>query len=439
MNVCLPRRSASACVAIFLLIGVASMVAEAAQTKSGSPKAKGLAATPDAKRRVLKPTDLVYHGSFAPPKTVQGISTSYTSIGLATRIVDGKRRFFAGAGPNDAGVYEMNFPGLAKITTGSKSWPNAKVIRWWGDITQGKCVVANKNTVMKQGLFWDERTGRLYWTYGSVYNADGANDPCLGWSELAASGPVAHGPFRVTGGRAKAGDKSTRAVSASCRGGVLRIPEWFAKQYTPKRTLGIGFGGYYNIVAAGVSMGPALFAVDEPDDANRELAALPCVGHTFVQSPPGTHYAKRSTSYTVASNDWVGIAPVKGVGYWTAMDSILSACCWVDLPEVSGLVFMPSLAKGPVSYEIMNGRGRSGGAESWLYIYDPADLASVAQGKKYPWEIEPATMVAFAPPLGGRLNGLVFDQAARTLFVLATYAYEDGVERFPLIHAYGVK
>ena len=58
---------------------------------------------PATKRRVLKAEDLVYKGSFAPPKSVQGISTSYTHIGLAMRVVAGKRRFFAGAGPYDAG------------------------------------------------------------------------------------------------------------------------------------------------------------------------------------------------------------------------------------------------------------------------------------------------------------------------------------------------
>src|SRR5437870_9207066 len=123
-----------------------------------------------AKRRVLKAEDLVYKGSFAPPKSAQGISTSYTHIGLGMRIVGGERRFFAGAGPDDAGVYEMNFPGLAKV--GQKnSWPNARVVKWWGNIAQGKCVVANKeNAVHKHGLFWYEPTRRLYWTYGSVYN-----------------------------------------------------------------------------------------------------------------------------------------------------------------------------------------------------------------------------------------------------------------------------
>src|SRR5262249_3823471 len=201
-----------------------------------------------------------------------GKSTSYTNIGLAMRKVDGKRRFFAGVGPDDSGVYEMDFPGLSKITPNKKSWPSARVLKWWGDITQGKCAVANKeNAILKHGLFWDAPTQRLYWTYGSVYNAAGANDPCVGWTELSGPKPVAHGPFRVSAGTASRADKSTRAVSASCRGGVLRLPEWFAKEHAKGRPLGIGFGGYYNVVSAGVSMGPALFAIDEPKDATKEL------------------------------------------------------------------------------------------------------------------------------------------------------------------------
>ena len=52
---------------------------------------------------------------------------------------------------------------------------------------------------------------------------------------------------------------------------------------------------------------------------------------------------------------------------------------WVDLPDVSGLIFMPSLTKGVVSYEVMNGRAPSGGSDNWLYIYDPTALAAAAQ------------------------------------------------------------
>ena len=53
------------------------------------------------------------------------------------------------------------------------------------------------------------------------------------------------------------------------------------------------------------------------------------------------------------------------------MDTIHSACCWVDLPDVSGLVFMPSITKGAISYEVMNGRAPTEGSDNWLYIYDP--------------------------------------------------------------------
>src|SRR5439155_23738053 len=104
-------------------------------TSSGDPKTKTGHATAAAaaatKRRVLKAEDLVYKGSFAPPKSVQGISTSYTLLGLAMPVVAGKRRFFAGAGPYDAGVYEMNFPGLSRAGE-KKSCPNAIVLKWWG-------------------------------------------------------------------------------------------------------------------------------------------------------------------------------------------------------------------------------------------------------------------------------------------------------------------
>src|SRR5262249_29518836 len=161
-------------VALLSLWALAAIAGVAGEIANGDPRpvlsavSQGRAAPEKksaAKRRLLKPEDLVYEGAFALPKKVQEFSTSYAHIGLAMRMVDGERRFFAGAGPDDSGVYEMTFPGLAKLTGDNRSWPTAKVVKWWGDITQGKCVVANnKNPVLKHGLFWDESMQRLYWT-----------------------------------------------------------------------------------------------------------------------------------------------------------------------------------------------------------------------------------------------------------------------------------
>jgi hypothetical protein len=163
------------------------------------------------------------------------------------------------------------------------------------------------------------------------------------------------------------------------------------------------------------------------------------VAYTYVGDPPGTHFCKRSPDYH-GNNNWSAPDPVKGVGLWTCMDTIRGAGCWVDLPDVSGLLFMANIAKGLVTYEVLNGRAKGGGSDNWAYIYDPADLALVASGKKNPWEIDAASMTKFPTPLGGRINGLVFAPDTRTLFVLATHtAIRDDYESFPLIHAYQVK
>jgi hypothetical protein len=392
-----------------------------------------------SKPRVLKPTDLVYKGSFAPPRVVNGTSTSYTNIALAMRLVNGKRQFFAGVYPDETGVYEMDFPGLAVVTDENKSCPNANVVKWWGDIWQGKWVVTDVTAVSKRGLYWDERSQRLYWTYGCIYPATGANDPCFGWTDLSGPTPQAHGPFRVTGGAVISTDESTKALSSSCQGGITRIPAWFAKKYTKNQTLGLGFGGFYNIISSGVSMGPALFAVSDPEDGTKDYSAIPCVAHTFVQGPAGTHYCKRSPDYD-GNDDWAAPPKVKDVGYWTGRDTIHSAGCWVDLPDVTGLMFMAYMFKGTVNYDVMNNRGKGGGdPDNWLYIYNPADLGAVASGSKNPWEIDPVSRTIFPTPLGGKINGMVFQAETRTLFVLATHAIQAQYESYPLIHAYQVK
>jgi hypothetical protein len=398
----------------------------------------GAKATEKAKPRVLQPADLVYKGSFALPRRVNGISTCYTSIGLAMRMVDGRPQFFAGAGPDDSYVYEIDFPGLAVLSADSKACPQANIIKAWGDIWQGKCTLPEKTAIRKHGLYWDEGLHRLYWTFACIYPATGANHPCFGWTELHGAKTSVHGPFRVVGGAVRSDDKSTRAVSSSCHGGFTRIPEWFAKKYTKGRTLGMGFGGYSSIISSGVSMGPALFAVKDPQDATRDYPATPCVAHTCTNGPAGLHYCKRSADY-FGDNDWAAPKPVKGVGLWTAMDTIGCAGCWIDLPDVSGMLFMAHMATGKVNYQVMNRREKGGDAHNWVYIYSPTELAAVATGKKTPWTAEPAVRTKFLTPLGGKINGLVFDAPSRTLYVLATHVFQGDYESYPAIHAYEVK
>ena len=52
------------------------------------------------------------------------------------------------------------------------------------------------------------------------------------------------------------------------RGGVVKIPDWFASAYTGGKTLGVGFGGYFSIIGNGGGWGTALVATSVPNINN---------------------------------------------------------------------------------------------------------------------------------------------------------------------------
>ena len=88
------------------------------------------------------------------------------------------------------------------------------------------------------GLYYDQSSGRLYWTYGYYYNATYPYNPSIGYSTLNDATGVATGvgAWSLTGRQEKFD-----------RGGVPQIPQWFANRYTGGDTLAVGFGGYFAI------------------------------------------------------------------------------------------------------------------------------------------------------------------------------------------------
>ena len=120
----------------------------------------------------------------------------------------------AGGLPGDL-VHEVSYPGYgSSIATA----PRAAVIRTWGDVYQGKRLIANPNVFPTRGLHW--ANDQLYWAYGDAYNVVSNHDPSIGTSVLNADGSVqAYGPWR------------TQEHSQKTRGYMLTVPAWFT--HTP--------------------------------------------------------------------------------------------------------------------------------------------------------------------------------------------------------------
>ncbi len=408
------------------------------------------AGTPDPLARpTLRQTNFQFLGSFRPPAFLpSGLSTGFSKSGFTHRRVNGQLRFILASQTHGGGqAYEVAYPGLG---TGA-DLPEASLTREWGDIYGGKKWVENEggtgalgNGVWTYGLYFDETRRRLYWSYGHWYNQPFPYNPCFGYSEISdlTGAATAHGPWRVT-------DRPEKQT----RGGCLRIPQWFADRYTAGKSLGAGFGGYFSIIGTGGSMGPALAAVSDPDptrDAPRAgLPGVPLVGYTFG----GPVRCERNPDYISYYDDLTGGGPFQasgGIGRWTWSDMLYGAAAWIDMPAVHGLLFLSKMGQGRVRYENATTKADRGVYE-W-FVYDPRDLADVAQGRKAEDQIQPVARWADpALPLSpldvagwegdgeGQVTGATFDPVDNRLYVLTGATWHSHSEWHPQISVFQLR
>lgn len=376
-------------------------------------------------KAVLTAADFSFVGAFRLPFNVNGQDAGY-GRGLAHRYVNGELRFLTMTLPNN--VYEVAFPG----TTLNAPYPLAQTARYWGDVYHGKRQLdggASRESGV-WGLYWDAPDHRLYWSYGDGYNAVSANDPSIGYSTLNDQNGTsqAAGAWRFAGRGCKA-----------TMGGITPIPRWFADAYCGGRRLGAGFGGYFSIVGVGPAhLGPALCAFAPPDLAiNPNLSTLAfndLVGYPFNLTPyTAPDRCHRDTDYT---NEFDGWNPRDGVGYFSWTDYIWQGAVWIDTPTKHGLVYFPTLGNGRTWYQ--NSTLNATRASHWWFVYDPADLARVAQGQKQQWEIQPrntwrVNYPGMLNPLPGwsdeprnMITGVTFDPATGHLYIAVRFGWATG-------------
>lgn len=388
-------------------------------------------------RRLLRRSDIRFLGAARFPTEVAGDDASW-GFGLAHRRVGGELRLISAAARET--VYEVRVPGWAA----GPPYPAAEVVRVWGDVTQGRKRLdppAGRNAGL-MGLYWDQPTRRLLWSYGDAYNTHSAHDPSLGASRLDdGDGSVeALGAWRL-------GNRSCKTTM----GGVLAVPRWFADRHCGGRRLAAGFGGYFSIATIGpVSMGPALTAFS-PEDLGRipDGGTLPVddlVGYPFnATAYTQPDRCRRDADYRTEYDGW---NPREGTGYWTWSDYLAQAGAWIETPAVQGVLFCPTLGNGRVWYEASTLHAERA-SHAWL-VYGPADLAQVAAGRRRPWEIQPRRILSVRYPgldypLAGwadgpshHVVGVTFDPVRHRLYVAVRRPWSPGVEAGHLVSAYQV-
>jgi hypothetical protein len=381
-------------------------------------------------KQLLTQADFKYIGAFSlPAATPSGVDATF-GIGLTHRYVNGELHLLVG-GWNPQLVYEVRVPNPSLTAP----FPQAQAVRDWGDVTGSKRYTGSGNSQI-YGLYWDEPDKRLYWSYGDNYNVAYFDDPSVGYSTLDDTNGVATpiGAWKFTGRGQK--------LAMGC---VFPIPQWFADLYTGGKQLGAGCGGYFSGVQ-NISAGPALTAFSPPNIATQpdrsSLTFTNLVGYPTDPQNVGVAYSTpdrchRDTDYYGDGSSWIAWPPKSGIGYWTALDVLNQGGTWIDLPDKHAVMYFPQLGNGHVWYT--SGMHLSADRFShWWYLYDPADLAKVAQGQKQQWEIQPVAEWPIQYPglgyplIGGAdaatpnsITGVTYDSTTRRLYVGVAMAVDN--------------
>jgi len=239
-------------------------------------------------------------------------------------------------------------------------------------------------------------------------------------------------------------DGSTSSVGAENRvnrrqvfgGGFCDIPAWFADQHLDGRDFGVGFGGYRS--GQNSSTGPSFFASKRPQKGDESLND--CVDLlSFPWNGRREQRERRPPDYTKPL--W-GPPVEDGVGWWQA-DMIVAGPVWIDTPGLTGLCYWSLQGLGDLEYKLQTATF-SKERRVRLYVYDPAELADVVEGRLKPHQVR-GTIFEWPLPFDESPNakrwpiGAFWDSTDQLLYL----AYqESGVGNYgvpPAVAIYRVK
>lgn len=435
---------------------------------------------------VISPSDISYVGAIRMPQN--GVDTSGSYGGLTGRIVDGQVHLFVygihrlNLSQSDF-VYELGDPG-AGYNPDYTAAPRATLIKDWGDIYHGKRQTweSNGSAVdlstwqIPDGLYWNEQTQLLYWTYFDTYNTTARPDWGLGATslDLASGTSTAYGPWRTKAvdadGRAFYGPWRCRYLlnnpsnnSMLCGSGQTSGvhttpwgPDLYGGRPWPTAATPSGFGSpdlnlpdrlleYY-------FMGNQQSAnyVDNQGKVHGNLRAFRRTVNKPVFEPFPSNY----------QNLTVNPALNNGVGSWTDMD-FTTGGIWLNLTNKRGVIFSAALSgsavqdpTSPLAGHVWyrnSGLGHdtcthgisspvpitgpvSTASFPALIIYNPDDLLAVKGGQMQDYRVDPVAVLDLEQAFNIKtapitvvgaaksVRGFYFDPVRKYLFVLANRA-----------------
>lgn len=442
--------------------------------------ALGAAASPSA--RVL-PSDLSWLGAFRLPDVgLRPFTFEYGGNAMTFRpggdpsgssdgfpgslFVTGHDRMPYGELPDGSRVAELSIP--APVASRDVSaLPVARLLQPLADVTGG--LFSGIDEIPRVGMQFLDRpeTGpRVHLAWGE-HLPPPPDRPTHAWFEPDLAAPRSRGAWFLAG-------RSPYAVN----GYMLEIPESWANAHASGRVLGTG--RYRDGGLAG--MGPALFAyrpwLDATGTPPSPNASLPSTTLLQYASSLETEQIVRCLVGTQHADAWEGaawlttssgksavlFAGTKGIGdrFWygflhpSGPDRPCVAGDFVG--EYTTCRFADGTPCPPADLVECEGHTSSRGWWSSrfagrLLLYDPADLARVAEGTLEPWAPQPYAYLDVDPFLflnpdrvdleevgpgvqqRYRLGDVTFDRANGLLYLLELYA--DGAK--PVVHVFRVK
>lgn len=417
--------------------------------------------------------DIQYLGLFKVPNDPSGTRFGFSNGALTARTVGGNLQFLiTGATPNNDPVYEISYPGYGNSLA---SAPVASLINVWGDIYQGKRLTYRAAGTDLRGLLWYPAGNGLFWAYGDSYNAGSTSwDPSVGLSLLNSDGTVgAYGPWR------------TSVPSQLTRGYMMPVPNWFSSANVSGMPLSIGaplasgnVGSPWG-AAAHAWMPPSPSTPPDPLQAGTtyagERASIPThrmILHDIAH-PQARDANYKRCAWNVMYNCSSGSTVSAGTPFFQDVD-MMSGAAWVDLPTKRGVVFFGQLATKLAGYSYGSDNvphiwygpqycchGQNG-APVWMatgpgtptsvpymWIYDPNDLASVANGRTPYYGVTPKAAFPISAISGAfpanvqwyYWGGAHFDPASGLLFVASNGddTVTNSYEPRPVIRVFQIK
>jgi hypothetical protein len=458
-------------------------------------------------RPVISQNDITYLGALRIPAT--GVDTTYAYGGLTGRTVNGRTRLFLYGNTVSQDptlkdwVYEIEDPGSGYNSDYTQA-PRATLITNWGDIYHGKRVeympdgtTSFSGYTTPEGLYWNENTQLLYWTYYNAYNVVGAPDFGMGATSLdnpSTASSTSYGPWRtiVTDG------------DGTSRYGPWRCLYMFANPLDGSMMC----GSHIQSGAAGSPWGPDAYGGaswptrSTPGGFNSQDYRLPSryleyyypggSSGNYIDQNGLVHGQLRSArrnfeppvweNYTAIGNMTVRANPSLngGINSWSEVD-VTTGAVWLELTNKRGVIFSNFLA-GSTSQNVND---CTGAAHEWysnvgvnppdgacshgciggwptgpgstaafpaFTIYDPDDLIAVQTGAKTDFTIEPRSVIDLErsygihtaglniPGAGKYIRGIYFDPVRKYLFVLANQS-DDTLGPYmieSLIHVFAI-